>query len=238
MKTTATTANSKPPSAVSIEDVEFYWSKAVAPTLHIKEWHISKGQSVFLYGRSGSGKSTLLNIIAGILEPQQGVVSILDQDITHLGQVEKDRFRARHMGVIFQQFNLIPYLSVMDNIQLSQTFSAANRSKEQMVQLVEQLGLSADLLRRQANQLSVGQQQRVAVARALHHQPEIIIADEPTSALDAETRDEFIELLLQQAKTNNSAVLFVSHDKSLACYFDQSIDLQTLNVIEPHPHAV
>ncbi|MFT7490794.1 MAG: putative ABC transport system ATP-binding protein [Pseudohongiellaceae bacterium] len=238
MTTTATTTNAKPSSAVSIEDVEFYWSKAVAPTLNIKEWHINKGQSVFLYGRSGSGKSTLLNIITGILEPQQGVVRILDQDITRLGQVEKDRFRARHMGVIFQQFNLIPYLSVMDNIQLSQTFSAANRSKEQMVHLVEQLGLSADLLRRKANQLSVGQQQRVAVARALHHQPEIIIADEPTSALDAETRDEFIELLLQQAATNNSAVLFVSHDKSLACYFDQSIDLQTLNVMEPHRHAV
>lgn len=238
MTTTATTANLKESIAISMHDVKFYWSKTAPPTLNIKEWHIDKGQSVFLYGRSGSGKSTLLNIIAGILEPQQGVVNILNQDITRLGQVEKDRFRARHMGVIFQQFNLIPYLSVVDNIQLSQTFSAAMRSKEQMVQLVEQLGLPADLLLRKANQLSVGQQQRVAVARALHHQPEIIIADEPTSALDAETRDEFIELLLRQAKTNNSAVLFVSHDKSLACYFDQTIDLQKLSAIEPHRHAV
>jgi putative ABC transport system ATP-binding protein len=238
MTTTATTANLKKSNAISMHDVKFYWSKTTPPTLNIKEWHIDKGQSVFLYGRSGSGKSTLLNIIAGILEPQQGVVNILNQDITRLGQVEKDRFRARHMGVIFQQFNLIPYLSVVDNIQLSQTFSAAKRSKEQMVHLVEQLGLPADLLLRKANQLSVGQQQRVAVARALHHQPEIIIADEPTSALDTETRDEFIELLLQQAKTNNSAVLFVSHDKSLACYFDQTIDLQKLNAIESHHHAV
>jgi putative ABC transport system ATP-binding protein len=215
--------------AISIHDVKFYWPKATTPTLNIKEWHIEKGQSVFIYGRSGSGKSTLLNILAGILEPQQGAVNILDENIIDLKQVKKDRFRAQHMGVIFQQFNLIPYLSVADNIQLSQTFSAAKRTQEQMIQLVNQLGLSETLLSRQANQLSVGQQQRVAVARALHHQPEIIIADEPTSALDTETRDEFIKLLLAQTKKNNSTVLFVSHDKSLASYFDQTIDLQQLN---------
>jgi putative ABC transport system ATP-binding protein len=238
MTTTAITSSLEKPIAISMQDVKFQWAKADSPTVDIKKWRIDKGQSVFLYGRSGSGKSTLLNIIAGILEPQQGSVNILGQDITHLSQVQKDRFRARHMGVIFQQFNLIPYLSVVDNIQLSQTFSTAKRTKADMVHLIEQLGLSTDLLQRKANQLSIGQQQRVAVARALHHQPEIIIADEPTSALDTETRDEFIELLLQQAKTNNSTVLFVSHDKSLACYFDQVIDLQELNVIESHHHAV
>ena len=238
MTTTAITSSLEKPIAISMQDVKFQWAKTDSPTVDIKKWRIDKGQSVFLYGRSGSGKSTLLNIIAGILEPQQGSVNILGQDITHLSQVQKDRFRARHMGVIFQQFNLIPYLSVVDNIQLSQTFSTVKRTKADMVHLVEQLGLSTDLLQRKANQLSIGQQQRVAVARALHHQPEIIIADEPTSALDTETRDEFIELLLQQAKTNNSTVLFVSHDKSLACYFDQVIDLQELNVIESHHHAV
>ena len=238
MTTTSTAANLKNTQAISLQDVTFQWPNTSSPTLDIKKWHVEKGQSIFLYGRSGSGKSTLLNIIAGILEPQQGIVKILDQDITRFGQVEKDRFRARHMGVIFQQFNLIPYLSVADNIQLSQTFSEAKRSKEQMIQLIEQLGLSASLLLRKANQLSVGQQQRVAVARALHHQPEIIIADEPTSALDTETRDEFIQLLLQQAKKNNSTVLFVSHDKSLASNFDQTIDLQQLNRTEAHLNAV
>lgn len=238
MTTTPTTAYLQKTQAISLQDVTFQWPNTSSPTLDIKKWHVDKGQSLFLYGRSGSGKSTLLNIIAGILEPQQGIVKILDNDITRLGQAEKDRFRARHIGFIFQQFNLIPYLSVADNIQLSQTFSAAKRDKEQMIQLVEQLGLSASLLSRKANQLSVGQQQRVAVARALHHQPEIIIADEPTSALDTETRDEFIELLLQQAKKNTSTVLFVSHDKSLASYFDQTIDLQQLNRTGAHLHAV
>jgi putative ABC transport system ATP-binding protein len=238
MTTRPTTAYLQKTQAISLQDVTFRWPNTSSPTLDIKKWHVDKGQSLFLYGRSGSGKSTLLNIIAGILEPQQGIVKILDNDITRLGQAEKDRFRARHIGFIFQQFNLIPYLSVADNIQLSQTFSAAKRDKEQMIQLVEQLGLSASLLSRKANQLSVGQQQRVAVARALHHQPEIIIADEPTSALDTETRDEFIELLLQQAKKNTSTVLFVSHDKSLASYFDQTIDLQQLNRTGAHLHAV
>jgi putative ABC transport system ATP-binding protein len=238
MTTTPTTAYLQKTQAISLQDVTFQWPNTSSPTLDIKKWHIDKGQSLFLYGRSGSGKSTLLNIIAGILEPQQGIVKILDNDITRLGQAEKDRFRARHIGFIFQQFNLIPYLSVADNIQLSQTFSAVKRNKEQIIQLIEQLGLSASLLSRKANQLSVGQQQRVAVARALHHQPEIIIADEPTSALDTETRDEFIELLLQQAKKNTSTVLFVSHDKSLASYFDQTIDLQQLNRTGAHLHAV
>lgn len=235
---TTTTTILQNTHAISLHDVTFHWPKDSSPTIDIKKWHIDKGQSVFLYGRSGSGKSTLLNIIAGILEPQQGVVNILGQDIVRLKQADRDRFRARHIGFIFQQFNLIPYLSVADNIQLSQTFSTVKKNEDQMRKLVEQLSLSKSLLLRKANQLSVGQQQRVAVARALYHQPEIIIADEPTSALDTEKRDEFIHLLLQQAKKHNSTVLFVSHDKSLASYFDQTIDLQRLNKVESQSDAV
>ncbi len=224
--------------AISLSNVAFRWSTTKAPTLDIEKWEVDTGQSVFIYGRSGSGKSTLLNIIAGILEPQHGIVNILGKEINQLKPVQRDKFRARHMGVIFQQFNLIPYLSVLENIQLSQAFSASKNTTKSVELLVDQLSLPKSLLLQKANQLSVGQQQRVAVARALFHQPEIIIADEPTSALDSETRDEFISLLLQQTKEYNSTILFVSHDKSLAQYFDQTIDLQQLNKVEPFHHAI
>lgn len=225
-------------SAISLNNVAFHWSTNLPATLNIENWEVDTGQSVFIYGRSGSGKSTLLNIIAGILEPQHGTVNILGQNINQLKQTQRDKFRANHMGVIFQQFNLIPYLSVQENIQLSQLFSASKNTTKDIKLLISQLGLPESLLSRKANQLSVGQQQRVAVARALFHKPEIIIADEPTSALDTETRDEFINLLLQQTQKNKSTILFVSHDKSLSQYFDKTIDLQQLNKVEPSDHVI
>jgi putative ABC transport system ATP-binding protein len=218
--------------SISLNNIQFTWPKAEKPVLNIPHWQVEAGQRVFLYGRSGSGKSTLLNIVAGILQPQTGIVNIAEQNIFSFTQRKRDKFRARHLGVIFQQFNLIPYLSVKDNICLSQSFSGVPFSEERIEQLTRQLGLNKFTLSQAANQLSVGQQQRVAVARALYHRPDIIIADEPTSALDAETRDEFIQLLLAQSQQTNSTVLFVSHDKSLATHFDQLIDLSALNQLE------
>ena len=223
---------------ITLSDLSFRWSAHAAPAISITEWHIDKGQSIFLYGRSGSGKSTLLNILAGILQPEHGSVDILGKNIAQMSQQQKDRSRAKHIGAIFQQFNLIPYMSVSENIQLSHYFANIHPDNHRVSLLLKQLGLDDTYLDRKASQLSVGQQQRVAVARALYHQPDIIIADEPTSALDAETRDEFIRLLLEQTQTNNSTVLFVSHDKSLQPYFDQSVDLQQLNQSRPVDHAI
>ncbi len=225
-------------NTITISNLLYSWSGAAGqkqanPIVDIPHWTIDTGSSVFLYGRSGSGKSTLLNIIAGILLPQNGFIEIAGQKINHLSQRQRDRFRAQHMGVIFQQFNLIPYLSVQDNIELSAYFSKKYQREinhqEALLQLIEQLDLPVDILLKKATQLSVGQQQRVAVARALYHQPQLIIADEPSSALDAETRDQFIELLLTQCARNNSTVIFVSHDKSLASHFDQHVDLTQIN---------
>jgi putative ABC transport system ATP-binding protein len=222
---------------INLNNVRFSWPGNNTPTINIPEWQINKEENVFLYGCSGSGKSTLLNIVAGILKPEYGSVDILGTNLVQMSQRKRDAFRAKHMGVIFQQFNLIPYLSVAENIQLSQTFSGSQPDKQRIVSLLNQLGLENNLLDQLSTQLSVGQQQRVAVARALYHQPEIIIADEPTSALDTETRDDFINLLLEQAKKNSSTILFVSHDKSLAHHFDKCIDLQQLNQIEQQDHA-
>lgn len=222
-------------TTILVNDLRYRWPGADSSldkdTLNIPEWQVNRGSRTFLYGPSGSGKSTLLNILAGILQAQQGQVKILDKDLGQLSASQRDRFRAQHIGVIFQQFNLIPYLSVADNIRLSQYFSHRQYDQERLFMLMEQLRLDNDLLTKQANQLSVGQQQRIAIARALYHQPELIIADEPTSSLDAENRDTFIELLLKQCQQSSSTVLFVSHDKSLAKHFDQAINLGDINQV-------
>jgi putative ABC transport system ATP-binding protein len=217
--------------AIILNDVHFSWSKnrSTTPFIHIPHWQIAQGERVFLQGPSGTGKSTVLNLLSGILLADSGKITVLGQDLQQLNNRKRDQFRARHLGVIFQQFNLLPYLSVKDNILLSQTFSNVPQETQRLHELCEQLQLAPSLLEQAASQLSVGQQQRIAVARALYHKPNIIIADEPTSALDSNTRDEFIHLLLTQSQKTNSTVIFVSHDQSIAEHFDRIDNLADIN---------
>ena len=199
---------------------------------------IRKGESVFLRGPSGSGKSTLLGLIGGVLTPDAGSISISRQDITDITPGQRDQIRADYLGIIFQQFNLLPYLSVIQNCTLPCRFSAIRKQRAIKMSgtvmaaartLVTALGLSEDHLSRPVGELSVGQQQRVAVARALIGGPDLIIADEPTSALDHDNRDKFIELLNSQRDAFGSSLLFVSHDNTLAAHFDRSESLNDLN---------
>ncbi len=229
---TNTQVNNK---AIDISQLRFNWGEK--NILNIDTWQLNQGERCFIYGRSGTGKSTLLNIIAGMLQAQQGNILVFGHDLNKLSTRQRDRFRAKNMGVIFQQFNLLPYLSVVDNIHLSQHFAKYHIDAAYFKQLLDALELSNALLKQKAYQLSVGQQQRVAVARALIHRPPLIIADEPTSALDEETRDGFMSLLLSLCKQNNSTLLFVSHDKTLAHHFDQQVDLKILNHKEAN-HAI
>lgn len=217
--------------AIILNDVHFSWSKSrsTTPFIHIPHWQVAQGERVFLQGPSGTGKSTVLNLLSGILLADSGNITVLGQDLQQLNNRKRDQFRARHLGVIFQQFNLLPYLSVKDNILLSQTFSNVPQETQRLYELCEQLQLAPSLLEQVASQLSVGQQQRIAVARALYHKPNIIIADEPTSALDSNTRDEFIHLLLTQSQKTNSTVIFVSHDQSIAKHFDRIDNLADIN---------
>tara|TARA_R110002153_G_scaffold15822_8_gene56309 strand:- start:18845 stop:19558 length:714 start_codon:yes stop_codon:yes gene_type:complete len=214
--------------SLSIKDLVFTWSKQSDFTLRIPKWQVKTGEKVFLHGRSGEGKSTLLNLIAGIENRYTGDIQVLGQDMAKLSQRQKDAFRANNIGIIFQQFNLLPYLSAEQNILLAQRFRSEKQapSSEELASICERLELSSMLLKQKANELSVGQQQRVAVARALYGSPELIIADEPTSALDTQTREQFIQLLLDCAQS--STVIFVSHDLSLASHFDQQLSLAQL----------
>lgn len=223
---------------VQINKLVFSYATASTPCLDIHEMSIADGERVFLYGPSGSGKSTLLSILGGVLLAQQGSVQLLGQDLSGMKSSARDEFRAEHIGFLFQQFNLIPYLSVFDNVLLPCQFSAKRAAKavakdntlsQEVERLLVKLDLQPKLFNRPVTQLSVGQQQRVAAARALIGKPEIIIADEPTSALDADRQAIFLELLLQETATSNATLLFVSHDRRLAESFDREINLCDLN---------
>jgi len=225
-------------TTILVQDMEYRWPGTLQPVLRIAHWQVEQGQSVFLYGPSGSGKTTLLNLLAGIHVPGSGRVDVLGQSLGALSARRRDRFRARHIGYIFQQFNLVPYLSVGENIALASHFGtpgwfrgqhAAQTLQRRTADLLERLGLPQALLTRKAQALSVGQQQRVAVVRALINQPRLIIADEPSSALDSEARDTFLALLLECAAHSDSTVVFVSHDRSVAHHFDTSVALSTLS---------
>lgn len=219
--------------SIQISQLSYRWPGSQRDLLNIPELSIQQGESVFIHGSSGSGKSTLLNLLSGILNPTQGNLKILGQDITRLSKAKHDSFRADHFGIIFQQFNLIPYLTVMENILLPLSFSRHRQTKltnteknihHHVLELLKSLELDAEVVSNcNITELSTGQQQRIAVARALIGSPEIIIADEPTSALDADAKHKFIELLFSQTYKTNSILIFVSHDHSLANMFDKTL---------------
>ena len=223
--------------AINISNLSFSWPKQDAFSLQIDHWQVNEGQSVFLYGPSGSGKSTLLNLLSGVMKADTGKIEIFGEDITALSAKKRDLFRADNIGVVFQQFNLLPFLTGLENIQLANAFRSKKLNKDADFEhnIYNNLSLNEEILQRKANTLSVGQQQRIAVARALIGKPKLIIADEPTSALDSELRDSFINLLLENA--NNSSVIFVSHDKSLAAMFDQQFDIRALQSVRDNHHV-
>lgn len=226
--------------AIKISKLRFsYPGKVRTLVLDIPEWHITKGDRVFLKGPSGSGKSTLLNLLAGILVADSGTIEILSQDLGALSARKRDRFRAAHIGIVFQQFNLIHYLSILDNIRLAAHFSKKERVDVDLTakQLFDALGLDNTLLTKKASDLSVGQQQRVAIARALINTPEILIVDEPTSALDSDTRDAFMNVLLEISRTHGNTLVFVSHDTALTHHFHHVVSLAEINQAGVNPHV-
>ncbi len=222
---------------IDIQSLIFQWPGKQSFQLSIPRFLVERGERVFLQGASGSGKSTLLGLLGGVLVPQQGRLHVLDTDLMALSSSARDRFRVDHVGMLFQQFNLVPYLSVRENVLLPCRFSQRRRARalesagsvEQAAdRLLGQLGLDITLARQPVTALSVGQQQRVAAARALMGHPELVIADEPTSALDADRQAEFLDVLLGRCNEENVTLIFVSHDQRLARHFSRSVDLHEL----------
>jgi putative ABC transport system ATP-binding protein len=223
---------------IALRDVRFRWTRDGPWVLDVPELLVQRGEHVFLAGPSGSGKSSLLSLIGGIALAQSGEARVLDRPLATLSATARDRFRADHLGVVFQLFNLLPYLSVLENVTLACRFSPRRRDNAaraggadaEAVRLLRELELGdAALHARRATALSVGQQQRVAAARALIGQPEIVIADEPTSALDTELRTTFVDLLLRECSAAGATLVFVSHDRALAERFPRRLSLPELN---------
>lgn len=232
--------------AIEINDLIFRWKRDGATVLSLDAIRIARGEQVFISGPSGSGKSTLLSLLAGVTTAEQGSLQVLGNRLERLGGVERDHFRANHIGYIFQMFNLIPYLSMVDNVTLPCRFSRQRRDKavkrsgtpeHEALRLLDHLDMAHDeLLGRPVTTLSVGQQQRVAAARALMGSPEIVIADEPTSSLDANRREAFVQLLFKECGESGATLVFVSHDESLEPLFDRRIPLKEANRVA-HPET-
>jgi putative ABC transport system ATP-binding protein len=222
--------------AIELSQLTFAWPGGRI-LLSIDRLVLARGERVFLSGPSGSGKSTLLGLIGGVLRPQSGSVRVLGTSLLALPAGRVDRYRGDHIGFVFQSFNLLPYLSVMANVMLPLQFSTVRRERlagarpeEEASRLIQALGLAdRDIQERPVHQLSIGQQQRVAAARALIGEPEVLIADEPTSSLDADARGDFLRLLMTECARSGTSVLFVSHDRALSDRFDRSVALHEIN---------
>ncbi len=224
-------------SIIKIDSVRFYWSKKSNFKIFVPNLEIKKGEKVLLLGESGSGKTTLLSLMCGFLNPSSGNISINGNTINQLSSKTRDEYRADNIGIIFQQFNLLPYANVVDNVLLPLYFSKVrsnnvSNKKEKVIELFKQLRLPDDIAQFRASSLSMGQQQRVAVARALIGNPSLIIADEPTSSLDADAQKIFLNLMFEQISENNSTLLMVSHDRSLSNQFDRLIDINEILIRE------
>ena len=220
---------------LELDQLGFAWP-GQPELLDIPAFSLERDQSLFLKGPSGSGKTTLLGLIGGVQRAGRGTVRLLGEDLGALSAGARDRFRVDHTGYIFQQFNLLPFLSVAENVSLPCRFSRLRSERartrygsveQAAISLLKHLGLATELFGRRAESLSIGQQQRVAAARALIGQPELVIADEPTSALDADSREAFLQFV--ECEAAGSSLLFVSHDQSLASLFDRHLSLAELN---------
>lgn len=214
---------------VAMSGVRFTWPGKRPFTLSIDRFLLEHGASLLLLGPSGSGKSTFLSLLCGIVAPDEGQIEILGTGLDKLNGGERDRFRAEHFGIIFQMFNLLPYGSVIDNVLLPLHFARVRRAKavsnggtaaQEAARLLARLGLEQEIITGQSTaHLSVGQQQRVAAARALIGRPDLIVADEPTSALDRDRQAAFLNLLFAEADAAGASLIMVSHDESLAHRF-------------------
>jgi putative ABC transport system ATP-binding protein len=222
--------------AIHLEHVVFGY-KPNHPVLRIDELQVPAGRRVFLHGPSGSGKTTLLSLLSGVLVPQKGSIRVLGQELTGLSAGARDTLRGSQIGYIFQGFNLIPYLTVAENIALPCQLHAERRARivagtvqHEVARLARRLDIHGHL-NAPVTHLSTGQQQRVAIARAIIGAPALVIADEPTSSLDTDRRDAFLDLLNEvtaEAAVRTqvpTTLLFVSHDRSLAAHFDESLSL-------------
>jgi putative ABC transport system ATP-binding protein len=204
------------------------------PVLDIDSFELRKAEQVVLVGASGGGKTTLLNVIAGITTPDSGTVTIDGTDITRLSEPARDRFRAERIGFVFQTFNLLQAFSALENVLLGMSFSGGRVDKPLARQLLDRVGLSHRLHNR-PKQMSVGEQQRVAVARALANRPSLLLADEPTANVDSANQNTIIKLIREACSEHEVSLLMVTHAAEVAAEFERVETLSDFNkAVQPH----
>jgi putative ABC transport system ATP-binding protein len=233
------------PAIVQMSGVRFRWRGPRGFSLAVDDFALKAQERVLLIGPSGTGKSTFLSLLCGIVAPSAGKIDVLGTDLARLSGAARDHFRAEHFGIIFQMFNLLPYGSVLDNVVLPLSFAAKRRQRvaakwrecgaekggaqAEAERLLTSLGLDAkELEGLSAANLSVGQQQRVAAARALIGSPELIVADEPTSSLDRNRQQAFLDLLFAELASAKAGLIMVSHDETLGARFDRVLRLEDI----------
>lgn len=199
------------------------------PVLDIPKFEVAAGEQLALIGRSGCGKSTLLHVIAGISTPTAGGVAIDNLDITRLSEAGRDRFRAENIGYVFQTFNLLPGFTALENVQLGMAFARGRRDTRRAMDLLERVGLGHRLHHKPAT-MSVGEQQRTAVARALANRPKLLLADEPTANVDPANQQAIIELICGTCREENVALILVTHAMEVAEQFDRIEHLERINL--------
>ncbi|MCI0745947.1 MAG: ABC transporter ATP-binding protein [Verrucomicrobia subdivision 3 bacterium] len=195
--------------------------------IDVPAFALAEKAQVALAGESGSGKTTLLHLIAGILKPDSGSIKLAGREMANLSESERDHVRAENIGYIFQTFNLLPGYSCLDNVMLGMSFGPG-ADRDFAERLLKRVGLG-DRLRHNPRQLSTGQQQRVAVARALANRPRLVLADEPTGNLDSKNAREALKLIREACAENGAALLLVSHDRDALAGFETTVQIATIN---------
>ena len=220
---------------ISISELRFHYSQG-GFALYVPELEVESGERVAVIGPSGSGKTTLLNLIAGIRSPQAGRVITNQVDLSKLPDGSRRDFRIRHIGLVFQEFELLEYLNVLDNILLPYRINGSlelnKEVRKRAIELAEMMGIG-DKVSRNVRRLSQGEKQRVAVCRALLAEPPLLLADEPTGNLDPTNKDKVLDILIEYAESKGSTLVTVTHDHDLLSRFQRIIDFKQFYDIDP-----
>ncbi len=198
------------------------------PILNIARFDVDAGEQVVLMGQSGSGKTTLLHIIAGISLADSGSVVVAGKNISKMPEAARDRFRADNIGYVFQTFNLLPGFSALENVMLGMAFAKGAVDRDRAKALLERVGLGGRLTHKPP-QLSVGEQQRVSVARALANRPRLLLADEPTANVDPGHQQQIVDMLRQRCQEENVSLVLVTHTPEVASQFERVVRLEEIN---------
>lgn len=200
----------------------------VLSVIDIPHWSVDKGEQIAIYGPSGSGKSTLLHILAGVLVPTSGQVNVCGEEISTMSEAQRDRFRARRIGYVFQNFNLLQGYTAVDNVLMGMTFCDVKPDRKLAKSLLEHVGIGARLSHI-PSEMSLGEQQRVAIARALAKKPEVVLADEPTGSLDPRNKAQVVDLLRSMCEERGSTLILVSHEMDIINQFENRVRYSDIN---------